>query len=404
MSEFDFSKLGEQISEAVESVIKSPEVSELKENIKNTVDSTLQNVGKSVNGAVFDVGKQWKKTVDSLNLQLPKKKKLPLKKNLPGNTAGNLLQAFGTLGSTCCIAGAFVLGVAGVIPELAQLIFDKYATMVNSLLGAVLLLPLAGIFMLVAAAGSRRNGRLKRFREYAALLKDKAYCDIRRLSDAVGKKEKFVIRELTDMTEERWFLEGHLDQRNTCFMATDEAYSQYLEAEEARIQREEEERLAQEREERLKTDPESRLLADTIEEGKRYVRQIEEANQDIPGEGISQKLDRLAVVCGRIFDYIGKKPEKLPDIRKLMSYYLPTVLKMVNAYREFDSQPVQGENIRKGKLEIENNLDEVNLAFERLFDQLFQEDFMDIASDISVLNTMLSGDGLLNKQFEEKRG
>ena len=75
-------------------------------------------------------------------------------------------------------------------------------------------------------------------------------------------------------------------------------------------------------------------------------------------------------------------------------------LKLVGAYRDFDAQPVQGENIISAKKEIEDTLDTINLAFENLLDGLFEDVAMDISTDISVLETMLAQEGLT----EEKCG
>ena len=77
-----------------------------------------------------------------------------------------------------------------------------------------------------------------------------------------------------------------------------------------------------------------------------------------------------------------------------MQYYLPTTLKLLKAYREFDGQPVQGENIISSKKEIEKTLDTLNVAFEKLLDDLFQETAWDVSTDISVLHTMLAQEGL----------
>lgn len=54
-----------------------------------------------------------------------------------------------------------------------------------------------------------------------------------------------------------------------------------------------------------------------------------------------------------------------------MDYYMPTTLKLVNAYREFDALEVKGENITNAMQEIENTLDTISLAFEKLLDDLF---------------------------------
>jgi hypothetical protein len=64
-----------------------------------------------------------------------------------------------------------------------------------------------------------------------------------------------------------------------------------------------------------------------------------------------------------------------------------------------DGQPVQGENILSSKKEIEESLDTLNIAFEKLLDSLFQEQAWDVSSDISVLKTMLAQDGLTKKEF-----
>ena len=87
-------------------------------------------------------------------------------------------------------------------------------------------------------------------------------------------------------------------------------------------------------------------------------------------------------------------PEVAPELQKMMDYYLPTTSKLLDAYRELDKQPVAGDNIRSTKAEIEQTVDTLNVAFEKLLDSLFVDRAWDISSDISVLNTMLAQEGL----------
>lgn len=131
-----------------------------------------------------------------------------------------------------------------------------------------------------------------------------------------------------------------------------------------------------------------------VKEGDEYVRKIHEANDAIPGEEISAKIYRMEMLVDRIFDRVEQKPDTVDDIRKLMEYYLPTTIKLLEAYEELDAQPVQGENIISSKQEIEKTLDTLNTAFEKLLDDLFQDTAWDLSSDISVLNTMLAQEGL----------
>ena len=65
-----------------------------------------------------------------------------------------------------------------------------------------------------------------------------------------------------------------------------------------------------------------------------------------------------------------------------------------------DYQILQGENITSAKKEIERMLDNINQAFEKMFDKLFEDDAMDISTDISVLSMMLAQEGLLEDEFK----
>ena len=56
-----------------------------------------------------------------------------------------------------------------------------------------------------------------------------------------------------------------------------------------------------------------------------------------------------------------------------MDYYLPTTVKLLEAYAEMDAQPVGGENIQTAKREIEATLDTLNVAFEKLLDSLWYD-------------------------------
>ena len=102
----------------------------------------------------------------------------------------------------------------------------------------------------------------------------------------------------------------------------------------------------------------------------------------------------------RIFARVEEEPDTVSDIRRLMEYYLPTAVKLLEAYKDLDAQPVQGENIISSKREIEETLDTLNGAFEVLLDDMFQDTAWDVSSDVSVLKTMLAQEGLTEKDFK----
>ena len=93
-------------------------------------------------------------------------------------------------------------------------------------------------------------------------------------------------------------------------------------------------------------------------------------------------------------------PAKLPQIRKFMDYYLPTTLKLLNAYDRMDSTGGSGENIDGTKSRVEGIMTTIVAAFEKQLDSLFGSDAMDISTDISVLETMLAREGLAGEKME----
>ena len=193
------------------------------------------------------------------------------------------------------------------------------------------------------------------------------------------------------------FLEGHLDSSQTCLIASDEAYEQYMETE----------RNVQRMKEQEAKKPKKQLSEEAskiIEAGNQYIEDIRRSNDAIPGIEISNKMYHLENVIRRIFQRVEQHPELIDDLHKFMDYYLPTTMKLLNAYEELDKQDAVGENIQSAKQEIENTLDTINDAFENLLDSFYKETAWDVSSDISVLKTMFAQEGLTGKDNFNKKG
>ena len=82
-----------------------------------------------------------------------------------------------------------------------------------------------------------------------------------------------------------------------------------------------------------------------------------------------------------------------------MQYYLPTTVKFAKSYAMMESQDVEGANIQATRSKIENAMKQINEAFEKLLDELFQKEALDIHSDLIAMETMMARDGLGGKDF-----
>ena len=135
-------------------------------------------------------------------------------------------------------------------------------------------------------------------------------------------------------------------------------------------------------------------VAALIKERDRAVSEMRRLNDNIPDPRLSQQIDHLEEVTGKIVDQVVSQPKKLPQIRRFMDYYLPTTLKLLNAYDRMDSTGIAGDNITATKDKVSAMMDTIVHAFDRQLDALFGEEALDISTDITVMENLLAREGL----------
>jgi len=306
------------------------------------------------------------------------------------------------------------------------------ASGIIALVGGGLSIPLTGFLALLFGGsalmlrtGINQKNRLSRMKRYLALFADKMYVNISDLAQSVGKSTKYILKDVKKMMALGFFPEGHLDKKETCLMLDDKTYREYL--------RLEKERKAYELEhsntpnnangtstsDAAQPDSSSQAVnADTtqdasanrdpeliamISEGQAYIRKLHELNDLIPGEVISEKMDRMEGLLKEIFERLEEDPTQMSQMHKLMNYYLPTTIKLLQSYSEFDDISAPGTDVIKAKAEIEKTVDIINEAFTELLNKLFQATVFDVTTDAQVLQTMLAKEGLTKNDFSEDK-
>ena len=138
------------------------------------------------------------------------------------------------------------------------------------------------------------------------------------------------------------------------------------------------------------------------------IAEMKRLDDNIADEKISAQIVRLGTLTGKILDQVRADPAKLPQIRKFMNYYVPTTLKLLNAYDRMGAQGVEGENISGTMAKVEQMMGTIVIAFEKQLDSLFGSEALDISTDITVLENMMAREGLSDdpirrSQKEEKK-
>lgn len=406
----DWDELGRDIQDVIDRAVNSRNYQKLNQTISQIVDMAVGTGSEAVrrareqNRQAYQNGKS--AHVNGYNGRVvytytpnkpsePKKYQPEESKNLPmlygdtsGKTAGGIIKTIG--GGLLTGSTSVGLGVMALLKAFAvggSFLAAPMALMAAGLAGGVALL----------SSGIGSLSKLSRYKMYMKTLGTKTYCDLERLARSVGKNTRFVQKDLQKMISEGYFLQGHLDAERKSLITSDETYRHYQQARLEQAEQQRREKL----EAQLRTAPKavSPQVQEVLDRGRAYVNQIRVCNDAIPGEEISDKISHMEMIVQKIFDRAEAHPEIVPELKKLMDYYLPMTVKLLNAYAEMDRQPVQGETIRNSKREIEDTLDTLNNAFEKLLDSVFKETALDVSSDISVLQTLLAQEGLTDDEI-----
>lgn len=408
----DWEHFGEEIKQTIQDAIDTKDYSRLNQMVSDTVNHAMDCVSAGIkNGGWYRDPKTGqplygnKKNNGSRSgaenqgyrpNQGPKMSEMRnYSQNCPVPVSPRYLKGTSVkIGGTFLAATGAVFGLTSVIFLIITLIgsvitaFDVVSGLIIGIFAVAFI-----SFAVMTYVGVDMVRTVGRFHQYVSVLRNREFCDIKEIASATGRDVRKVLKDVKKMITKGWFCQGHLDEKESCLMVSEHAWNQYTALMEDMKQRKAEEQAAQKkmREEYDRLSPEVQKI---VQAGDEYVRRIKAANDAIPGEVISAKISRMELLVDRIFDRVEQNPDSVNDMRRMMDYYLPTTMKLLEAYEELDAQPVQGENIISSKKEIEDTIDTLNIAFEKLLDSLFQDTAWDVSSDISVLHTMLAQEGL----------
>ena len=141
-------------------------------------------------------------------------------------------------------------------------------------------------------------------------------------------------------------------------------------------------------------EPEDPKVAALRKEKDRAISELRRLNDAIPDEKISAQIDHLEEVTGKILDYVIAHPAKQPQISRFLDYFLPTTIKLLNAYDRMDSAGISGSNIDATKAKVEQMLNTLCSAFDKQLDALFSDEALDVSTDITVMENLLAQEGL----------
>ncbi len=221
-------------------------------------------------------------------------------------------------------------------------------------------------------SGRRMKTRRNRIERYRAVLGARDFVTVAELAAVTGKKESVIEKDFDYMVQKNLLGTGaFFDAGHGILFRSADAYQRYLEEQTKR----------------------QNVTPKEANEGySGALRAIRAANDRIPDPVFSEKLDRMEELAGKIFREVEAHPEKMKQASSFFNYYLPTTLKLLGTYTEFEEAGIEGENLRQAKSRIESIMDTLLENFEKQLDELYRSEAMDVDADIRVMESMLDRD------------
>ncbi len=402
MDERDIFKYGEEILHSINKAAETGNFSSLSNDIRRSVSGAATSLTSSLSSGIRNgVESGLRNAFSPRNEQRTPFFAVKVNKH-SSNISGMIKIVIGSL--IDFITGILILGsIISISDGTSSLKTD---------LGPLIFVGLifAGGTSLILS-GKKKRALVKDYFHFGNIIGNRAYSTVKELADRTGRAPEYIVRQIKKMKQQGWLPYAALDRGETTLMLTDDVYKEYLKStaymqdtaaatkteEEAPRKQDTSEDKEPEKVDYYTIDPKlPKEVQDILKEGIEYLHKIRYFNDLIPDtETMSDKLYTLEATALSIFKKLRETPDIAGDLRKFMTYYLPTTEKLLQSYVDMRKQSLNVQNIANAQKEIEEATDVINDAFVKLLNQLFESTSWDIASDISVMKTMMKQDALL---------
>lgn len=275
--------------------------------------------------------------------------------------------------------GVVIAFTAGVVDLIMAIMILTGFSSVGVVVAAALFAAVLAFGVGMATTGSKRIGLARHIGSYAKICGERTSIGVTELAQEAGRTEPDVRRDIVQAVKRGLLPHGRLSEDGNTIYLTDDAY-------------------AADKPWQANDSDAPDEVRQILDDGNAAIRTIDDCKQKISDAAMTKKLDRLETTVKGILEQVQKKPACARELRRFMSYYLPTTIKLVTSYAELDRQEIHVKNVTATKTEISDTLDTINDAFDQVLDSTYQDEAWDISSDIHVMKTMMEQEGLTNRK------
>lgn len=131
-----------------------------------------------------------------------------------------------------------------------------------------------------------------------------------------------------------------------------------------------------------------------IQDGNLALGEMGRLSASIQNPAVQSKIATLSDVSRMIINDAKEDESDVPQIRRFLDFYMPTTLKLLNAYDRMDATELDGDTVTHSKQNIQDMLDTTITAYRKQLDALFGNQAMDIDVEIRSMKSLLEREGL----------
>ncbi|WP_282928834.1 5-bromo-4-chloroindolyl phosphate hydrolysis family protein [Anaerococcus sp. Marseille-Q7828] len=257
------------------------------------------------------------------------------------------------------------------------------------------------VFMLTGYRGKLEYERLeKNYRRYIRELNGNKVISINDLANSVDQDIEETYSDLRHMIKEDYFPEARIVENNSIFILDIPTYSLYKERKNEILSEASDIRQIS-NEQNLE---EINLVRskEIIDSAKKDLVAINLVKNKIENKNFIDHIEDLENSSKDILKVIENHPESSHGLNKFSEYYLPTSVKLINAYYEFEQITSKNSKIIKSMEQIDETIVDLTNAFERLQLDFLSDSTMEIKADIDTINLLLNQEGLKYNDWRSK--
>lgn len=361
------------LENSLNKAISDMDFSDISEKVKTSLDIFIDKTMNFING-----NQVRKPAIQTKNPQVCAQK-------LPEKTKAGLLKT------------AMVISFLIALSMLMILFFDGFS---YDFFKNLFLTALFSIFGFFTFKKSQQLDMISK--DYTRFLRELGHntvIPIRDLASSVQKSEKDTIKELMYMMNKGYFKQARIVENDSLFLLDIPTFKLY------KNQKNQMPNLSHEENKKIAQDTSTKTSKDKAEEiikiSSKEITSINLSISRIKNRNFLEKVIEIKKTIENITNIIKRYPEKAYVLDKFIEYYLPTTVKLIDAYTEYEIMESNDSKIKNSLAEIESSIEIINEAFEKIQLELMEDRTMDIKTDIDTMKILLNQEGYLEKDWSK---